>query len=185
MVSIICAVGETRVDPTVDINPSTPAPATRNKLTTPNLDSAQSGSSNFFWHLSTVRLSPDVAQTISASWRASTQSAFNTVRRWLDFCNRLQLNTYQPTVSQVLDFFNTLYELGLSYSAIGTHRSAISAMLGRDPRSPPARGNIDSYQVLCKESSTWDFQNQGTPRHGMSTRYCLILSEKFWTKWLT
>ena len=100
-----------------------------------------------------MRLSPDVAQIISASWRASTQSAYNTVRRWLDLCNRLQLNTYQPTVSQVLDFFNTLYELGLSYSAIGTHRSAISAMVGRDPRSPPARGTLTSIKVYVRNLS--------------------------------
>ena len=35
----------------------------------------------------------------------------------------------QQTVSQVLDFLHTLYELGLSHSAIGTHRSAISAIV--------------------------------------------------------
>ena len=58
------------------------------------------------------------------------QSAYNTpVRRWLHFCNRRQLNPRQPTVSQVLDFLHTLYELGLSHSAIGTHRSAISAIV--------------------------------------------------------
>ena len=60
----------------------------------------------------------------------STQSAYNTlVRRWLDFCNRGQLNLHQPTVSQVLGFLHTLYELGISHSAIGTHRSAISAIV--------------------------------------------------------
>ena len=51
------------------------------------------------------------------------------MRRWLDFCNRRQLNPHQPTVSQVLDLLHTLYELGLSYSAISTHRSAISAVV--------------------------------------------------------
>ena len=130
MVYTICAVGETRDNTTVDTSTSTSAPATRNKLSTPNLGSAQSGSSNFVRHLPTVELSPDVAQIIRASWRVSTQSAYNTpVRRWLDFCNRRQLNPHQPTVSQVLDFLHTLYELGLSHSAIGTHRSAISAIV--------------------------------------------------------
>ena len=44
--------------------------------------------------------------------------------------NRWQLNPHQPTVSQFLiDFLNnTLYELGLCHSAIGTHQSAISAI---------------------------------------------------------
>ena len=130
MVPTICAVGKSRDNTTVDTSPSTPAPATRNKLTTPNLVSAQSGSSNFVWHLPTAGLSPDVAQIIRASWRVSTQSAYNTpVRRWLEFCNRWQLNPYQPTVSHIVDFLHALSELGLSYSATGTHRSAISAMV--------------------------------------------------------
>ena len=44
--------------------------------------------------------------------------------------NRWQLNPHQPTASQFLiDFLNnTLYELGLRHSAIGTHQSAISAI---------------------------------------------------------
>ena len=130
LVPTICAVGETRDNTTIDTSPSTPTPATRNKLTIPNLRSAQSGSSNFVGHLPTAGLSPDVTQIIRASWRVSTQTAYNTpVRRWLDFCNRRQLNPHQPTVSQVLDFLHTLYELGLSHSAIGTHRSAISAIV--------------------------------------------------------
>ena len=130
MVPTICAVGETRNNTTVDTSPSIPAPATSNKLTTPNLGMADSGRSNFVGHLPTAGLSPDIAQIIRASWRVSTQSAYNTpVRRWLYFCNRRQRNPHQPTVSQVLDFLHTLYELGLSYSAIGTHRSAISAIV--------------------------------------------------------
>ena len=130
MVPTICAVDETRDNTTVDTSPSTPALATRNKLSTSNLGSAQSGSSNFVGHLPTAGLSPDVAQIIRASWRVSTQLAYNTpVQRWLEFCKRWQLSPYQPTVSQVLDFLHTLYELGLSYSATGIHRSAISAIV--------------------------------------------------------
>ena len=41
--------------------------ATRNKLSTPNLGSAQSGRSKSFWHLPTAGLSPDVTQIIRAS----------------------------------------------------------------------------------------------------------------------
>ena len=130
MVPTICVVGETCDNTIVDTSPSTPVPTTRNKLTTPNLGLAQSGSSNFVKHLPIVGLSPDIAQIIRASWRVSTQSAYNTpVRRWLDFSNRPQVNPHLPTLIQVLDFLHTLYELGLSYSAIGTHQSAIRAIV--------------------------------------------------------
>ena len=74
----IYVVGEPRDNTTVDTCPSTPAPATRDKLTMPNLGSTQSGSSNFVGHLPTVGLSPEVAQIIRASWRVSKQSAYNT-----------------------------------------------------------------------------------------------------------
>ena len=112
MVPMICAVDETRDNTTGDTSPSTPAPATRNKLATLNLGLFQSGGSNFVGHLPTH----DIAQIIRPSWRVSTQSGCNTpVRR--------------PTVSQIIDFLYTLYELGLRCSAIGTHRSAISAIV--------------------------------------------------------
>ena len=51
------------------------------------------------------------------------------MRGWLDFCNRREFYRHQPTVSYARDFLHTLYELGLSYSAIGTHRSSISAIV--------------------------------------------------------
>ena len=153
--STLCAVGKTRGNTTVNTSTSTPAPATRNKLNTPNLGSAHSGSSNFVRHLPTAGLPPDVAQIIRASWRVSTQSAYNTpVRRWLDFCNRRQLNPHQPTVSQVLDFLHTLYELGLSHSAIGTHQSAISAIV-EIPGVPLTLVSVSIYKRnLLPQTST-------------------------------
>ena len=130
MVPSIWTVGETRDNTIVDTSTSSPAPAPRNKLTTPNLGFAKAGSSNFSRYLPTAGLSPDVAQIIRASWRFRTQSSYNTpVRRWLDFCKRRQLNPHQPNVSHVLNFLHTLHELGLSHSAIGTHQSAISTIV--------------------------------------------------------
>ena len=61
MVPTICVVGETRGNITTETNPAAPAPATRNKLTTPNLGSAQSDSSNLLGHLPAAGLSPDAA----------------------------------------------------------------------------------------------------------------------------
>ena len=167
MVPTICAVGETRENTIVSTSPSTSAPATRNKLTTPNLGSAQSGSSNFIGHLPTAALSPDVAQIIRASWRVSTHSAYNTpMRGWLDFCNRRKLNPHQPTVSQVLDFFHTLHELGLSYSG-NWDTPKCNKCNSRDPRSPATSRTLVSVPVYernlvagppqTRYIKTWDF----------------------------
>ena len=51
VVPTIFAVDETRDNTSVYTSPSTPVPATRNKLTTPSLGSAHSGGSNFVRHL--------------------------------------------------------------------------------------------------------------------------------------
>ena len=61
---------------------------------------------------------------------AHCQHTINTpTRRWLHFCNKRQLDPHQPIVTQLLDFLHTLYKFGLTYSAIGTHRSVISAIV--------------------------------------------------------
>ena len=125
MVPIICTIVETRTDTTINTSPSTPASVSRNKLRAPNLGSVQSVSSNF---LGSSQQQERQLTLPRSSWRASTQLAYSTpVQRWLEFCSRRQLNPYQPTVSQVFDFFHTFFELGLNYSATGAHWSAISA----------------------------------------------------------
>jgi hypothetical protein len=43
------------------------------------------------------------------------------------FCDKRKINSVCPTLSQVLEFLNSLFESGLSYSAINSARSALSA----------------------------------------------------------
>ena len=66
-----------------------------------------------------------------------TVSIQRTSKTWLDFCKRWQFDPHQPTVNQVLDFLHTLHELILSYSAIETKRSAISAIIKIEEVPPP------------------------------------------------
>ena len=125
-------------------------------------------------------MSPDVAQIIRVSWRFSTQSIYSTpVRGWLEFCKRRRINRHQPTVSQVIDFLHRLYELGLSYSAIGTHRSSISAIV-EIPRVPQLLVSVSVFESnLSPETSTTKIQQD------MGCQQGIVLSEKLWTKWIT
>ena len=174
----ICVVGDNRDNTTVDTSTSTSARATRNKLTTPNLGSAQSGRSNFVGHLPTGGLSPEVTQTIRASSRVSTQLAYNTpVQRWLDFCSRRQLNPHQPTVSQVLDFLHTLYELGRSYRAIGTRRSAISAIV-----EIPGVLQLGEHWLVSRFMEEIFHLRPLQPRYTKTCQQNIVLSEKSRTK---
>jgi hypothetical protein len=43
------------------------------------------------------------------------------------FCDKRKINSVCPTLNQVLEFLNSLFESGLSYNAINSARSALSA----------------------------------------------------------
>lgn len=67
---------------------------------------------------------------LMASWRPSTQKQYATYQnRWLEFCSRLSVDAFHPPVKTVLQFLTDLVHAGLSYSAINTARSALSALV--------------------------------------------------------
>lgn len=73
-------------------------------------------------------LSRQTCEILLASWRYSTKKQYGTfIRRWLRFCGEREINSFQPSVKEVLSFLTELYENGLGYSAINTARSALSS----------------------------------------------------------
>uniref|UniRef100_A0A8W8K3K2 DNA damage-binding protein 2 n=1 Tax=Magallana gigas TaxID=29159 RepID=A0A8W8K3K2_MAGGI len=73
-------------------------------------------------------LSRQTCEILLASWRYSTKKQYGTfIRRWLRFCSEREINSFQPSVKEVLSFLTELYENGLGYSAINTARSALSS----------------------------------------------------------
>ena len=65
---------------------------------------------------------------IMSSWRRSTQKQYTTfIRRWCFFCHKRKINSILPALTDVLDFLTELYDQGLSYSAINSARSSLSA----------------------------------------------------------
>jgi hypothetical protein len=51
------------------------------------------------------------------------------IKKWIDFCSEREICHTCPTVGQTLDFLKSLYEQGLTYSAINTARSALSSYI--------------------------------------------------------
>ena len=63
------------------------------------------------------------------SWRHSTQKQYASfIKRWIFFCRERQSDAFQVSLNDVLDFLTKLFESGLSYSALNTARSALSAI---------------------------------------------------------
>ena len=68
---------------------------------------------------------------IMSSWRESTKKQYMTyIHRWIIFCREHSYDVFTSNVTHVIDFLGILFQDGLSYSAINTARSSISAFLG-------------------------------------------------------
>ena len=66
---------------------------------------------------------------IMGSWLHSTQKQYASfIKRWLFYCSERQIDAFHAPLNEVLDFLTDLFESGLSYSALNTARSALSAI---------------------------------------------------------
>ena len=103
------------------------------------------------------------------SWRRSTQKQYATyISKWILFCDKGKINSVYPTLNQVLEFLNSLFESGLSYSAINSARSALSAY-GINFNHVPVESNAIIIRFMKgvynlrpsepKYCKTWDVSN--------------------------
>jgi integrase len=75
-------------------------------------------------------LSQKVTDIVLSSWRGGTQKQYAVyIRRWRLFCNQREINLFQPSVAEALDFLVEMYELGIGYSAMNTARCALSSFI--------------------------------------------------------
>jgi hypothetical protein len=58
-------------------------------------------------------ISRNATNIILASWRRSTQKQYATyISKWILFCDKRKINSVCPTLNQVLEFLNSLFESG-------------------------------------------------------------------------
>ena len=64
------------------------------------------------------------------SWNASTAQQYQRhLSLWEMFCKSQNINKFNTSIENEIDFLASLYEKGLGYSAINTARSALSSVL--------------------------------------------------------
>ena len=74
-------------------------------------------------------VSSKTADIIMQSWSKGSIKQYSTsLRTWSVLCGKWNINSYDPPVTRVLDYLTSLFERGLSYDAINTAKSAISAI---------------------------------------------------------
>ncbi|XP_045763967.1 uncharacterized protein LOC123866438 [Maniola jurtina] len=52
------------------------------------------------------------------------------IRRWVSFCRKNNIDIYEASTPMVIYFLTELFQLGLQYGSLNSHRSALSLILG-------------------------------------------------------
>ena len=110
--------------------------------------------------------SPGVQDTIFASWRQGTIKQYDAALvKWDGFCKQKGVDPRQPAFETILEFLASLKDKGLSYSAVGTARSALSAYVTFGESSTVGghplvarfmKGCYEHNPPKAKYSSMWD-----------------------------
>ena len=79
---------------------------------------------------SRYNFSKEVTDVLMASWRSGTQNQYETyLNKWMAFCGERKIGYYSPPLNEALQFLVRLFNQGLSYSALNTARSTLSAII--------------------------------------------------------
>ncbi|XP_076065157.1 uncharacterized protein LOC143039186 [Oratosquilla oratoria] len=66
---------------------------------------------------------------ILASWKPGTGKQYRLhLKRWTQFCDRWNVNPFNPTVSNIINFLSETFDRNVGYETINTARSAISSL---------------------------------------------------------
>ena len=87
-----------------------------------------SGLENFRKILASEKISRQAAELITNSRAKGTNYNYQSAwKKWSGWCSQQQVDPFKCSLSFILNFLASLFEQGLEYSTINTHRSAISA----------------------------------------------------------
>lgn len=124
------------------------------------------GLSHIRQSLTSKGISSQAQATILLSWRSGTQKQYKVfLDKWQLYANQWDVDPLHPTLNQVLNFLQELYQQGLSYSSINTARSALSSFItlegnmtvGMHPLVQRyVKGVFQSRPALPRYTSTWD-----------------------------
>ena len=94
--------------------------------------------------------SPDIVEIITHSWRGSTHKQYRVyINKWLIVCSEGSHDPLRPTVRPVLLFLHSLFEKGLSYSALNTACSAVSS-IDMNSSGDPDHTLVGKHFLVCR-----------------------------------
>ena len=105
---------------------------------------------------------------IMASWRPATAKQYRPhIKRWLQFCGRKCINSFNPTVADTVNFLSDTFHRGVGYDSVNTARGALSSLgivvdgcrAGNHPLvNRLLRGIFNLRPPLPRFAETWDVQ---------------------------
>ncbi len=67
------------------------------------------------------------------SWREGTRRQYQCyIDKWVEYCAMYDVDMFDPSISQVLDYLLNRFETGIAYSTVNTIRSALSSFIMKD-----------------------------------------------------
>lgn len=74
-------------------------------------------------------ISAEGADIILASWKPGTAKQYRPhIRRWMQFCDRSDINPLDPTVSNIINFLTETFHRRVGYECLNTARGALSSL---------------------------------------------------------
>lgn len=81
----------------------------------------------------TQALDGDTVDTMLQSLSKNTIQQYNTAyKAWYSFCNENNLNSFDVTVKDLLQFLTIHFKNGAKYGTLNSYRSALSLILGKE-----------------------------------------------------
>ncbi|CAG9118500.1 unnamed protein product [Plutella xylostella] len=111
------------------------------------------------------RGTPEAALNLTiASLAKNTLKQYNvSFKLWWSFCRDNNLNSYEPSMSDVILFLTEQFDKGSAYGTLNSHRSALSLLLGGEVSADVRikrllKGAFKLRPSVPKYNSTWDPQ---------------------------
>ena len=113
-------------------------------------------------------ISTDAFNLICSAWRRGTEKSYSvTWRKWCSWCQDKNINPLSASISDVIEFITSGFQLGLQYSTLNSPRSALSATLPSCEGVPV--GQLLSLLDCSKAYLMKDLPYLNTVLHGMLT----------------
>ena len=98
---------------------------------------------------STASISSDAQAIISAAWKNTTKTKYNsTFKRWINCCSKRNINSLQPNAVNIIEFLTEEFKRVLSYNSLVSARSALGQCLSCD---------IIHHSTVCKHKDISTF----------------------------